>query len=199
MSDYRIDIKVRNNIILYKLKQAGYETISEFCRVNNAEKYISILSGIVSMTKSPLKKDEEFNSAIKYLAEKLNCSELDLFNESQMNTVLQTNKKSIAANEAEMKFMLEYNNNDEHLLLEDQAQKDQFNEKILEKIEILTPREQKIIRARFGMDGSKKTLKEVGKELGISSTRTRQIECQALRKLRHPMRSKELREFLEEV
>ena len=61
----------------------------------------------------------------------------------------------------------------------------------------LTPREQEVLRMRFGLrDGKPHTLEEVGKEFDVTRERIRQIESKALRKLRHPSRSKKLRDFL---
>ena len=61
----------------------------------------------------------------------------------------------------------------------------------------LTPREEKVLRLRFGLeDGRTRTLEEVGKEFNVTRERIRQIEAKALRKLRHPSRSKKLRDFL---
>ena len=62
----------------------------------------------------------------------------------------------------------------------------------------LTPREEKVLRLRFGLeDGRPRTLEEVGKEFNVTRERIRQIEAKALRKLRHPSRSKRLRDFLD--
>ena len=61
----------------------------------------------------------------------------------------------------------------------------------------LTPREEKVLRLRFGIeDGRSRTLEEVGKEFNVTRERIRQIEAKALRKLRHPSRSKKLKDFL---
>ena len=61
----------------------------------------------------------------------------------------------------------------------------------------LTPREERVLRMRFGLiDGKSHTLEEVGKEFDVTRERIRQIESKALRKLRHPSRSKKLRDFL---
>ena len=62
----------------------------------------------------------------------------------------------------------------------------------------LTPREEKVLRLRFGLeDGRSRTLEEVGKEFNVTRERIRQIEAKALRKLRHPSRSKKLKDFLD--
>ena len=69
---------------------------------------------------------------------------------------------------------------------------------LLQVIETLTPREQKVIRLRYGIDDNhSRTLEEVGKEFNVTRERIRQIEAKALRKLRHPNRSKKLLDFYE--
>ncbi len=65
-------------------------------------------------------------------------------------------------------------------------------------LDSLTPREEKVLRLRFGLeDGRSRTLEEVGKEFNVTRERIRQIEAKALRKLRHPSRSKKLKDFLD--
>ena len=67
-----------------------------------------------------------------------------------------------------------------------------------EVLQTLTPREAKVLSLRFGLeDGNPKTLEEVGKEFNVTRERIRQIEAKALRKLRHPSRSKKLKDFLD--
>ena len=74
-----------------------------------------------------------------------------------------------------------------------------LKEQLLEVLGTLTDREQKVLRLRFGLDdGRAKTLEEVGKEFDVTRERIRQIEAKALRKLRHPSRSRKLRDFLEQ-
>ena len=72
-----------------------------------------------------------------------------------------------------------------------------LKEQLIEVLETLTPREAKVLRLRFGIeDGRTRTLEEVGKEFNVTRERFRQIEAKALRKLRHPSRSKKLKDFL---
>ena len=74
----------------------------------------------------------------------------------------------------------------------------QLKEQLADVLKTLTPREEKVLRLRFGLeDGRPRTLEEVGKEFNVTRERIRQIEAKALRKLRHPSRSKKLRDFLD--
>nr|MBO4517954.1 RNA polymerase sigma factor RpoD [Clostridia bacterium] len=73
-----------------------------------------------------------------------------------------------------------------------------LKEQLLGVLDTLTPREEKVLRLRYGLDdGRPRTLEEVGKEFNVTRERIRQIEAKALRKLRHPSRSKRLRDFLD--
>lgn len=73
-----------------------------------------------------------------------------------------------------------------------------LNEQLMDVLSSLTPREEKVLRLRFGIDdGRQRTLEEVGKEFNVTRERIRQIEAKALRKLRHPSRSRRLKDFLE--
>ena len=79
----------------------------------------------------------------------------------------------------------------------EQAADTLLREHIEEVMQTLTPREAKVLKLRFGLeDGRMRTLEEVGKEFDVTRERIRQIEAKALRKLRHPSRSKKLKDFM---
>ena len=88
---------------------------------------------------------------------------------------------------------------DEHTAVPaDEAAMTILREQLKEALDTLHPREQQVLKLRFGLeDGQVRTLEEVGKEFNVTRERIRQIESKALRKLRHPSRSKRLRDFLE--
>ena len=80
----------------------------------------------------------------------------------------------------------------------DAASKQLLKEQIEDVLYTLTPREQRVLQLRFGLeDGRSRTLEEVGKEFSVTRERIRQIEAKALRKLRHPSRSRKLKDYLE--
>ena len=72
-----------------------------------------------------------------------------------------------------------------------------LREQLVEVLDTLTDREQKVLSLRFGLDGRARTLEEVGKEFNVTRERIRQIEAKALRKLRHPSRSRKLKDYLD--
>ena len=72
-----------------------------------------------------------------------------------------------------------------------------LREQLAEVLHTLSPREEQVLKLRFGLeDGRTRTLEEVGREFNVTRERIRQIEAKALRKLRHPSRSKKLRDYL---
>lgn len=79
----------------------------------------------------------------------------------------------------------------------DSAEAKMLREQLLQVLDTLTPRENEVLRKRYGLDDNKpKTLEEVGKEFNVTRERIRQIEAKALRKLRHPNRTKKLKDYL---
>jgi len=82
--------------------------------------------------------------------------------------------------------------------LQDEASFVFLHEQLMEVLKTLTPREQQVLSLRFGLyDGQPRTLEEVGKQFHVTRERIRQIEDKALRKLRHPSRSRKLKDYLE--
>ena len=87
---------------------------------------------------------------------------------------------------------------DDALAPADAASMSLLKEQLAEVLKTLTPREEKVLSLRFGLeDGNPKTLEEVGKEFNVTRERIRQIEAKALRKLRHPSRSRKLKDYLD--
>lgn len=82
----------------------------------------------------------------------------------------------------------------------EKAETRMLKEHLLEVLSTLTPRENEVIRKRYGLDDARpKTLEEVGREFNVTRERIRQIEAKALRKLRHPNRTKKLKDYIGKV
>ena len=100
--------------------------------------------------------------------------------------------------EEEDSYLGDFIENDDALTPDDAASFSLLREKLDEVLDTLTDREKRILELRFGIeDGRSRTLEEVGKEFGVTRERIRQIEAKALRKLRHPTRSKEIKDYLD--
>ena len=94
--------------------------------------------------------------------------------------------------------VIEEKNLSEYYLKETMFKIMYLKEQLLEIMDTLSPREKKVLKMRFGIDnGRPRTLEEVGKEFDVTRERIRQIEAKALRKLRHPSRSKRLKDYLD--
>ena len=79
----------------------------------------------------------------------------------------------------------------------DSAESKMLREQLVQVLNTLTPRENEVLRKRYGLDDNRpKTLEEVGKEFNVTRERIRQIEAKALRKLRHPSRTKKLKDYM---
>ena len=101
--------------------------------------------------------------------------------------------------EAEDSHLGDLIQDDNVLVPQDAAAFTLLHEQLMEVLLTLTEREQKVLRLRFGLDdGRPRTLEEVGKQFSVTRERIRQIEAKALRKLRHPSRSKKLKDYLDE-
>ena len=80
----------------------------------------------------------------------------------------------------------------------DVATRQMLKEQMDDVLDSLTSRERRVLQLRFGLeDGRQRTLEEVGREFGVTRERIRQIEAKALRKLRHPTRSRKLRDYFD--
>jgi len=195
-AEYRIEVKVKNNNILKLIEKRGYSTVGEFCRLNpTLSKDVSTIGELVNLKLSPLSSNSEYRPVVYRLCDALECMPEDLFTETQMTTALETNKRILQVNEAEMKFTLENMNNQKSL--EQILDEGDLGKKVVEVLETLTPREEKIIGMRFGINGYSETpMDEIAKYFDVSRNRIKQIQQTALRKLRHLSRADGLKEYI---
>ncbi len=130
------------------------------------------------------------------LAKELNIDE------KKIKNIIKISKEPISletpVGDSEDAFIKDFIENENELSPAEAVVSNDLKERVRKVLKTLTPREEKVLKMRFGIDvASEHTLEEVGKDFGVTRERVRQIEVKALRKLRHPSRSKELLPFLE--
>lgn len=130
------------------------------------------------------------------LAKELNIDE------KKIKNIIKISKEPISletpVGDSEDAFIKDFIENEDEFSPADTVSNNDLKERVREVLKTLTPREEKVLKMRFGIDvASEHTLEEVGKDFSVTRERIRQIEVKALRKLRHPSRSKKLESFLD--
>lgn len=186
-NDYRVTVKVRNNNLLRAAEGAGLSIPGLACLAGVS---YPALNDLVNMTVSPFLRNGSVRPMVERICAALNMPFDDLFSADQCEA-LTTNKSEKEVSAEEVYALTASLQGGAQIAHDDGAE-----DAVTGALESLTPRERKVIEARFGFNGAEKTLREIGDEFGVSSDRIRQIEQRALRKLRHPNISGELREFV---
>ncbi len=129
------------------------------------------------------------------------AKELNL-DEKKIKNIIKISKEPISletpVGDSEDAFIKDFIENDKDYSPADAVANSDLKERVREVLKTLAPREEKVLKMRFGIDvASEHTLEEVGKDFSVTRERIRQIEVKALRKLRHPSRSKKLQSFFE--
>jgi len=199
VNEYRIKVTVRNNLILNAIENAGYKSVSDFCRAVSLPK--TALTEIIAMRRPPINQNGEFSEHAKALMEELCALPTDLWTSEQLTLKLKRNsaqrdvssegmRAALGMHAEEMLELMKPDDPDEAVL------KHEMVSVVEAKLDSLSPREAKMLRLRFGIGCEEHTLEEVGKVLDVTRERARQIEAKALRNLKHPSRSDELRQLL---
>jgi RNA polymerase sigma factor (sigma-70 family) len=189
-AEYRVKVSVSNNLLIQAIENAGYKNQSDFSRAIDCNaSYINMLCGLRI---SPMTREGEFTKVANQVMEALGACPTDLWTEEQLTMSL---KKSSSWSVMGREELNELMNGAPKSLLESVA--GQELKKAMDGVrKTLSFREQRVIGMRFDDD---KSLEECGKELGLSKEGVRHIEAKALRKMRHPNRSDQLKDFIEEM
>ena len=209
--DIRIEMKFRNNLILKRMEAAGHETMSSFCRAH-PEVHLSSLCALVSMKWSPLcgssgaprpscdrpgpLRPDKWRTQVIKIAAALDCTPEDLFSNDLLRK-RDSNRAQIELEAADVAGLLEHT---KRLTLPADARLEarELREQVERSLRMLTPREERVIKTRFGLgsEDEPQTLEQLANDSNVTRERIRQIESKALRKLRHPSRASELKPFL---
>jgi RNA polymerase sigma factor (sigma-70 family) len=199
INEYRIKVTVRNNLILNAIESAGYKNVSDFCRAVGLPK--TALTELIAMRKPPLNQSGEFSEHAKALMDELCVAPTDLWTSEQLTLKLKRNtaqrdvssegmRAALGMHAEEMLELMKPDDPDEAVL------KHEMVSVVKEQLESLSPRAALILRMRFGIGCEEHTFEEIGEKFDLTRERVRQIEAKALRHLKHPSRSDELRQLL---
>lgn len=200
VNEYRVKVTVKNNLILTAIEKAGYRSAAAFCR--EAGMTSTALSGLITMKNPPLLVTGEFSEGAKSLMEFLCLAPTDLWTSEQLTLRLKSNSAEREVNLDGMRAALGINAEEALLLVapspEEVMEEKDIQKLIEEQLASITPREEKVLRLRYGIGCEEHTLEETGKILEVTRERIRQIEIHALRKLKHTNRVKVLKQLTEE-
>jgi RNA polymerase sigma factor (sigma-70 family) len=199
VNEYRIKVTVRNNLILNAIEHAGHKSVSAFCRHVGLD--TTAMTELIAMRKPPLNANGEFSAIAKTLMEELCVLPTDLWTSEQLTLKLKRNSAQRDVSSEGMRAalgmhaeeMLELMKPD---TLEDAVLKHEMVNVVEEQLESLSPRQAMVLRMRYGIGCEEHTYEEIGDKFDLTRERIRQIEAKALRLLKHPKRSDELRQLM---
>ena len=179
MNDYRVKITIRNERLLAAMEGMGYKSVAEFSRNQglNGIKVREIFSGKIP----PLDREGNPKELTKEILEILNLTIEKAFTEKQLKG-FKKHTFEVKIEEEKLLQIISPAKNQEIKVIEQEVKS-----KLSEILSTLTPREEKILRMRFGIGmNTDHTLEEVGRKFFVTRERIREIEGKALRKLKHP-------------
>jgi RNA polymerase primary sigma factor len=179
MNDYRVKITIRNERLLAAMEGMGYKSVAEFSRNQglNSVKVREIFSGKIP----PLDREGNPKELTKEILEILNLTIEKAFTEKQLKG-FKKHTFEVKIEEEKLLQIISPAKNQEIKVIEQEVKS-----KLSEILSTLTPREEKILRMRFGIGmNTDHTLEEVGRKFFVTRERIREIEGKALRKLKHP-------------
>jgi RNA polymerase sigma factor (sigma-70 family) len=195
--DFRVEVKIKNNKLLEKIEAAGFTSVAQFAKAHNIS--LSRIYKLVSMKDTALGYGGKLRPLTLKLSKIFQCLPEDIFPEAQITQKLTNNRQFFTANESELvnltASLRSVSVSPERALILSDAQ-----DVVKSMVAELTPREQMVLDMRYGLtDGGEKTLDEIAKVMGFTRERIRQLEQNALRKMKHPAKSKQLREYYTEL
>jgi len=182
MSDYRVSIKFRNARLLRAIEQKDNISAPKFAEQVGIS-YLHLLA-YLNLTRAPFLENGDLRPCAEKICVFLNKMPCDLWSEEQ-RIPLEKNKSETELTGYQVARLFSLCSENDFDPLENLERAEGMS-LIEDALKSLTPREEEVMRARFGIDGEAFTLDEVAKQQGVTRERIRQIETKALRRLRNP-------------
>jgi len=188
MKNYRVTVKIQNNL-LYKLIMKDYSSVNEFCEKNGF--CPSQVGELLNFKKSAYRKDGLPRKFVQGLCDLFYVFPEDIFKEE-----FESIQKNVCTVEADLEQLALLPDLRTEQLKEGLKNKKALNKALEEILKTLPHREKEVIKLHFGLNCEEKNYKEIAKKFNLTHERIRQIEAKALRRLRHPIRTRKLIEYL---
>ena len=186
--DYIVQIRIRNGPLLRAMRMRGFKTISEFaraCGYTNKTQPATGLSPYFSLRRAPIRKNGEWSPIVLRMAKVLRLPPDCLFPEQHLRQALAKSSGELEVSAEEVARLIAPQEPPSPVALVERHDTERV---VSQALGTLTPREERIIRLRFGINCEDHGLKEAGERLGITRERVRQLEAKGMRKLKHPSR-----------
>lgn len=194
--EYRVEVKVRNNLILSAMEAAGYKNVNQLCVAGGFAP--THIGAFVNMKWSPLAADGDLTPTAKRLCDFLGVLPEDLWTPEQLMFVLPDNKSHFNVGHRAMMEMLARHTGEllEQPDIDANIESDDRKRIISEMLDTLSPTEAKVLRLRFGIDSpDEQTLPQIAELYQRSNERIRQIEMKAIRRLGDKIRGPKLKPY----
>lgn len=189
MSDYAVDIKIRNARIRRAIRDRGYKNVAQFCKAHGLHQYE--VGALLNLKTPPMNILGQWRPAVIRMCDALMMAPDDLFSDAQRTVSLKSNGKTIEMTEAQVRRIAGSGFEEIKRLQAPEVEPDRQIESeelqagITEALSILGERYKVVLSARFGLDGNApKTLDQIAEEHGVSRERIRQMEQRALLTIR---------------
>ena len=184
MDEYRVDVRVRNNLLLSAIENAGFESVAEFCREANLNP--TALSQLINLKEPPLLQNGTFSATAQRILDYLGALPEDLWTQDQLFMALGNNNKTFTLDQTQLEVLTYGHSEHTPLSFEEEVDKKKIQAAVTEVLSTLTPRQKRFLELRFGLSGfhSELSLEKIGEISEVSTERVRQVIIQALEKLK---------------
>lgn len=183
MKDYRIEIKVKNNLLWNAMQSKGIKNVAQLSKELNLNP--SLIGRYLNLKENVYDRYGNYKNSFERICNYFNMMPVELYPEERMNDPLLKNTGSVEVSGAELKQLSGIEADPLALIHQEQVQY-----AVHKLIDLVSKREAKVIRMKHGIGDREHTFEEIGHELGVSKDRARQIHEAAVRRMRYSQRLK---------